>query len=220
MSETKASKGMNEKQVTDLVKGVLTEAIDNMETAATVLDLLEKEFRRRNQATTFEKFLERCELPDLENITVHEVLYQLHAAFGADNITLEVNPKLEALDITLKTETESLAGQIRVHPSEPEADLKLNFVSFPVALPGDPELTWAFAKLENMTNEEAGQVLELLEAEFWASKRGQKLIRDRVDRSFPEFVKNVPASALREVGLKRHYKEPEAIRITGKEVAV
>ena len=50
------------------------------------------------------------------------------------------------------------------------------------------------------------------EDEFWGSKTGQKLLRDRVERSFPEFIARVPAGMLSESGLKRHYKTPEAIK--------
>jgi hypothetical protein len=47
------------------------------------------------------------------------------------------------------------------------------------------------------------------------SKRstGQKLIRDCVERSFPEFIARVPAGLLNEHGLKRHYKLPETVKI-------
>jgi hypothetical protein len=88
-----------------------------------------------------------------------------------------------------------------------------------VALPGDKELTWSLAKRENLTNDEAAIALTKLEDDFWASKTGQKLIRDRVERSFPEFIARVPAGLLNEHGLKRHYKLPEAVkvlRISGK----
>jgi hypothetical protein len=68
------------------------------------------------------------------------------------------------------------------------------------------------AKRENLSPEEGGIALSKIEEEFWASKTGQKLIRDRVERSFPEFIARVPAGLLNEVGLKRHYKKtPEPI---------
>jgi hypothetical protein len=107
--------------------------------------------------------------------------------------------------------------EIRVRPagSEPEAEpeITLKFVPFPVSLPGDKELVWLLAKRENMTSEEAGIAVTKLQEDFWASKTGQKLIRDRVEKSFPEFIARVPAGMLNEVGLKRHYKEPEAIKL-------
>jgi hypothetical protein len=64
-----------------------------------------------------------------------------------------------------------------------------------------------------MTSEEAGIAVTKLQEDFWASKTGQKLIRDRVEKSFPEFIARVPAGMVNEVGLKRHYKEPEAIKL-------
>jgi hypothetical protein len=94
---------------------------------------------------------------------------------------------------------------------EPEVTLK--FVALPVALPGDPEMIWALAKRENLTNDEAAMALTKLQDDFWASKAGQKLLKDRVERSFPEFVARVPAGLLNEVGLKRHYKLPEALKV-------
>jgi len=89
----------------------------------------------------------------------------------------------------------------------------LKFVPFPVSLPGDQELVWFLAKRETMTPEEAGIALAKLEEDFWASKSGQKLLRDRIERNFPEFISRAPAGMLNEVGLKRHYKSPEPIKV-------
>jgi hypothetical protein len=69
------------------------------------------------------------------------------------------------------------------------------------------------AKRENLSPDEAGISLSKIEEDFWASKTGQKLQRDRVDKSSPEFIQRAPAGLLSEVGLKRHYKLPEALRV-------
>ena len=84
---------------------------------------------------------------------------------------------------------------------------------FPVCLPGDKELVWLLAKRENMSPAEAGIALAKLEDDFWASKTGQKMLRDRVERIFPEFIARVPGGMLGEVGLKRHYKTPEPVKL-------
>lgn len=63
-----------------------------------------------------------------------------------------------------------------------------------------------------MSPDEAGIALTKVEEEFWASKTGQKLIRDRVERSFFEFIARAPAGIPNERGLKRHYKTPEPIK--------
>jgi len=34
-----------------------------------------------------------------------------------------------------------------------------------------------------------------------------------VERSFPEFIARVPAGLLGDVGLKRHYKLPETVKV-------
>jgi hypothetical protein len=51
-----------------------------------------------------------------------------------------------------------------------------------------------------------------IEEEFWASKRGQNLLRKGVEKSFAEFIANVPATALKESGIKRIYKDPETLK--------
>ena len=94
---------------------------------------------------------------------------------------------------------------------EPEVTLK--FVAFPVALAGDPELAWALAKRENMTNDEAAIALTKIEDDFWASKTGQKLLAIVSTASFPEFIARVPAGLLGDAGLKRHYKLPETVKV-------
>ena len=83
---------------------------------------------------------------------------------------------------------------------------------FPVALESDPELVWVMGRGENLTPDEGAIAITKLQDDFWASKAGQKLLKDRVERTFPEFISRVPSKLLTEVGLKRHYKEPEALK--------
>jgi hypothetical protein len=64
-----------------------------------------------------------------------------------------------------------------------------------------------------MTNDEAAIALTKIEDEFWASKAGQKSLKDRVEKSFPEFIARVPAGMLGDSGLKRHYKLPETVKV-------
>jgi hypothetical protein len=110
------------------------------------------------------------------------------------------------------------SGQIPVNPNagaelSEDQEIALKFIPFPVSLPGDKELVWLLAKHENLSPEEAGIALSKVEEDYWASKAGQKALRDRVERIFPEFIARVPAGALAEVGLKRHYKTPEALKV-------
>jgi hypothetical protein len=59
----------------------------------------------------------------------------------------------------------------------------------------------------------SGHRPDKIEDDFWASKTGQKLLKDRVERSFPEFIARVPAGLLGDSGLKRHYKLPEPVKV-------
>ncbi|MEI9896198.1 MAG: hypothetical protein WDN28_20620 [Chthoniobacter sp.] len=81
-----------------------------------------------------------------------------------------------------------------------------------MSLPEDPELVWLLARREDLGPDEAARALVKIEEEFWLTKKGQQLQREHVEKTFAEFIINVPASALTESGLKRHYKEPEALK--------
>ena len=84
------------------------------------------------------------------------------------------------------------------------------------AVPGDAadgrtELVWVLARREDLGPDEAGRALAHIEELFWASKAGQQFQRKGGEKTFAEFIANVPSAALLESGLKRHYKEPEQI---------
>jgi hypothetical protein len=142
----------------------------------------------------------------------------LSSAFAEGDVTIQPNKKEKSLavEVVLPDGTQ-FSTAIKVRPNAPEEseeqEIVLKFAPFPVSLPGDPELTWLLAKRENMSPDEGGIALAKAEEEFWASKTGQKLQRDRVEKSFPEFIARVPAGLLTELGLKRHYKMPEPIRV-------
>ena len=65
----------------------------------------------------------------------------------------------------------------------------------------------------------AQTVLVKMQDDFWASKQGQKLLKERVERSFPEFISRAPSKFLKEVGIKRHYKDPEPLKQLRREPA-
>lgn len=205
-------------QVLDLLRAVLPKVAPDPAWAEKIYAACEIELRAKNRATSFEKFCDRIELPNLEPNTVEEVKQHFVAGFG--DADLDIQPDEEkktlAVNVSLPDGTQ-FHKVIPVRPVAPDAqdepDVTLKFVSFPVAMPGDKELTWSLAKRENMTNEEAAMALTRIEDDFWASKTGQKLLRDRVERSFPEFIARVPAGLLNEQGLKRHYKLPETVKV-------
>jgi hypothetical protein len=214
--KSKASQA-TEAQLLDLLKKVLPKATHDPSLAGKIYDAVESELKASARVNAFEKFCQRVELPDLEAKTVMDVKKQFDAAFGDGDVTLKPDKKEEKLAVEVQLpDGRQFTSDIKVRPlgEDPteEQEIKLKFVPFPVCLPGDKELIWMLAKRENMTPEEANIALVKIEDDFWGSKTGQKLLRDRVERSFPEFIQRVPTGALGELGLKRHYKLPEALR--------
>jgi hypothetical protein len=214
-NETKKS---NEAQLLDLLKRVLPKATHDAQLAEKIYQAIESELNTKARALAFDNFCGGIELPNLEQKTVADVKLQLAASFGDGDITLKPNKKEQSLMVEValpeggQFSSEIKVGAVTAADSE-EQEVTLKFVPFPVCLPGDKELVWLLAKRENLTPEEAGIALSKLEEEFWASKTGQKLLRDRVERSFPEFIARVAGGLLTEVGLKRHYKTPEPVKL-------
>jgi hypothetical protein len=219
MSRKTSQKINPEVQLLQLLKQVLPRATHDPELAGKIYAAVEAELKAKSQTTAFEKFCTAVELPDLEPKTLNDVKLQLASAFGAGGeVTIEPNPEENKLQVEIELpDGTQLQSQIPVRPVAPEGseeqEIVLKFAPCPVSLPGDPELVWLLAKRENMTAEEAGMALARLEDDFWASKTGQKLLRDRVERSFPEFISRAPAGLLTEAGLKRHYKTPEPVKV-------
>jgi hypothetical protein len=214
----KKSKGLSERDVLELLKAVLPKTTNDVDLASRIINAMEKELQRKNVHAAFEKFCEKCELPSMEATSVMEVKQQLVDAFGKEAVKVTQDKKEEALHVELETPEGVLKGLIKMGQNgadgeSDEQEVTLKFVAFPVALPSDPELVWMMAKRENLNAQEAAVTLAKIEEEFWGSKAGQKLLRDRVERTFAEFVTRVPAKMLSEGGLKRHYKEPEAVKL-------
>ena len=222
MAESKKntkSKRDEQAQLLNLLRAVLPKVAPDAAWADKIYSACEAELRSKNRVVSFEKFCDRIELPDLEAKTVEEVTKHFVAGFGSDaDLTIQPDEENKTLAVEVSLPDGTQFNQvIRVRPVAPETsdepEVTLKFVSFPVALPGDKELSWSLAKRENLTNDEAAIALTKIEEDFWASKTGQKLIRDRVEKSFPEFITRVPAGSLNEHGLKRHYKLPETIKV-------
>jgi hypothetical protein len=220
MKKQKTAQSKKDEQVRllELLRTILPKVAPDPVLADKIYSAFEAELRVKNRVNSFEIFCDRIPLPDLEPKTLEEVKAQLVAGFGDADLELQPDDdgKALAVDVSLPDGTQ-FHSRIPVRPLAPEAgddpEVTLKFVPFPVSLPGDPELVWALAKRENLSGVEAAIALTKIEDDFWASKTGQKLIRDRVDRSFPEFIARVPAGLLNENGLKRHYKTPEPVKV-------
>ena len=214
----KEGKKGNEAQLLDLLKRVLPKATHDAQLAGKIYEAVENELKSKARMTAFEKFCSKVEVPDLEPKSIMELKRQLKASFGDGDITVKPNTNEQTLTVEVAlTDGSQFSSEVKVNPnasaeSSDEQEIVFKFIPFPVCLPGDKELVWLLAKRENMTPEEAGIALPKVEEDFWASKTGQKMIRDRVEKSFPEFIARVPGGMLSELGLKRHYKMPEAIK--------
>jgi hypothetical protein len=214
---TKTSKN-TEAQLLELLKKVLPKATHDPKLAGQIYQAIELELKSKARGTAFEKFCEKVELPNLEPKTIDTVKEQFAAAFGDGDITIKPNKKEQTLAVeVVLADGNQFSSEIKVRElgleATDEQEIVLKFVPFPVCLPGDQELVWLLAKRENMTPDEAGIALTKLEDDFWASKTGQKLLRDRVERCFPEFIARAPGGMLSEMGLKRHYKTPEPVKM-------
>ncbi len=208
-----------ETQLLELLKKVLPKATHDPQLAGKIYQAVESELKAKSRASAFDKFCDRVELPDLEPASIEAVKQQLKDTFGEADVTLKPNRKEKTLAVELAlTDGNQFAGEIKVGTNgaadaDGDGEALPPFAAFPVSLPGDPELVWLLGKRENLSPEEAGIALARIQEDFWASKAGQKLLRDRVERTFPEFISRVPAGALTEAGLKRHYKSPEPLKL-------
>jgi hypothetical protein len=216
--EKKEGRRSNEVQLLELLKRVLPKATHDPKLAGVIYSAVEKELQSRNRAVSFDKFCEKVELPDLEPATISSVQKQFAATFSEGDVVIQPNKKEKSLSVEVSMpDGNQFTSEIKVRPLAPEGEedpeFKPKFIPFPVALPGDQELIWALARAESMTPEEGARALAKVEDDFWASKTGQKLIRDRVERSFPEFISRAPSGMLSELGLKRHYKTPEPVKV-------
>jgi len=216
-----AKNQLSEKEVVDLLQSVLSQTMEDTHLAQKILDGIRKEMERKKQAQAFQEFCRRCPLPDLKDETLKEVTNRFEETFGRDLIDFAVNESDGTLNVELNVPNGPLVSAIEVNdlPLNDEAlepEVKVKFVPFPVALPGDPELIWMMAKRETLSPEEAARALHEAQVEFWESRSGQLQLRKGAERTFPEFVQRVPAKLLSELGLKRHYKDPEPLKILRK----
>ena len=207
----------NESQLLELLKTVLPKAVPDAKLAQKIFNACELLIKAKNRIASFEKFCQDCELPDLKPEAIAEVQRQLETSFGKGKVALVTHPQKKAISVEVVLPDQIFEGVIKVKSAQSantdeEEEVKPPFVPFPVALPGDPELVWMLARPENRSAEEAAIALSQVQEEFWESKSGQKLLQDRVEKSFPEFIARAPSKMLAEAGLKRHYKEPEPVK--------
>jgi hypothetical protein len=200
----------------ELLKNVLPKTLKDQRLVEKIYCACEKEITSKVRVESFQKFCARAELPNLETGSVKEIQKQFEDSFGKGAVSVIPHPKKQAATVEVMLDGEVLEGVVKVGTSNGDEDgedeFKPKYIPFPVSLQSDPELVWVLARGENLTPEEAAITLTKTQEDFWASKQGQKLIRDRVEKTFAEFISRVPGKMLGEGGLKRHYKEPEPLK--------
>jgi hypothetical protein len=210
------AKANQESQLLNLLKSVLPKAVPDAKLADKIYSALEKELTATGRGSAFEKFCKRTSLPDLEEETLEGVKKDFEASFGKGTVSLVPHRAKKAVSVEVVTANGTFEGVIKVGESSSEEtngdEPKPKFVAFPVCLATDPELVWILGRDERTTPDEASIALTKAQDAFWESKAGQNHLRNRVERTFPEFIAKVPSKALTEVGLKRHYKDPEPLK--------
>lgn len=208
-------KPLTEAQFFTFLEKALSAVLPDLKLRNAIQEAVSKEIRLHNNVASFTKFAAEGSVPDAKPETVAELQEQIASSFGGDAtvaVTADEEGKGVGIEITLPDRT--ISSEIKVGPAgaeEGDGSPKAPFVPFPVTLPQDAELVWVLARREDLGAEEAGRALAHIEELFWASKTGQQFQRKGGEKTFAEFIANVPSAALLESGLKRHYKEPETI---------
>ncbi len=208
----KSSSGLNDAQFLDLLLKVLPKATADTRLASAIYDRVAKEVQLINSLKSLDKMCAEGELPNLEPATVAQFQSHLETNFGAANVSVKPTEKGDALALEISLPDRKVTNKVKVRPADAppeEEEVKVPYVPFPVALPEDPDLLWILARREDLAPQDASRALASIEQEFWETKVGQKLQKDRVEKTFAEFISRVPAAALADSGLKRHYKAPE-----------
>lgn len=206
------TKPLNDAQFLALLQKVLPKTTRDPLLAATIYDEVAREVRLIKNLQSFEKFCEKGGLPNLEPETVAEFQRELADKFGADKIELTQDEKGTSISVAIELPDKVVNSVVKVDPALAEEEpVPAPFVPFPVVLPEDPELVWVLGRREDFSAEESARSLAKIEEEFWETKKGLELQQGGTDKCFAEFIIHVPAAALGESGLKRHYKEPETL---------
>ena len=190
------NKAMNEADFLALLEKVLPKTTQDPHLATAIYAEVLKEVRLVKSLQSFEKFCETGGLPDLAPETVAGFERELIAQFGAENIEIIQDETGKSVEVAIELTDRTINSRVKVDPTvTQEEPVPAPFVPFPVALPEDPELVWILGRRED----------------FGQTKKGIQLQKGGGDKTFAEFIEHVPASALSDSGLKRHYKGPETL---------
>ncbi len=208
---------LNEEEIIKLLNDILPGVTKDPAVSGRIMNAVQKELRHKSQVAAFHEYCQKCPLPDLTDDTVKELTARFEHEFGKQGLELDADNSEDKLYVEVQIGNATLTSEIAVNnrslDEDEEQEVKLKFIPFPVALEGDPDLVWMMAKKENLSPDEAGMALAVAQSEFWETKGGQNALRKGAQRNFPDFISRAPAKMLAEVGLKRHYKDPEAVKL-------
>jgi hypothetical protein len=207
------TKAMNDAMFLDLLQRILPKATPDPRLAAAIYERVAQEVRLINNLKSLDKLCTEGRLPNLEPDTVAELQSRLATNFGESNVTVTPAEKGDSVEVEIVLPDRTITNRVKVLPpgAVDEEEVKVPYVPLPVVLPEDPELVWVLARREDLPPEEASRALAAIEEEFWETKLGLKLLKDRVEKNFFEFISRVPAGALADRGLKRMFKVPEPL---------
>jgi len=210
--DTMKSNPHYEARFLSVLQRVLPQTVHDPAEANQTYEKVLAEMRLFKSLDSFEKFCEKGSLPDVEPATIAEFQEQLEGNFGDGNVILTPMEDGASVAVEIKLPDHIVNSLVKVVAANAEEPAEAPFVPFPVTVPEDPELVWLLARRENLGPDEAARALANIHEEFWATKKGQILQCEGVERSFAEFVSNVPATALAESGIKRYHKDPETLK--------
>lgn len=208
---------INEAQFLAFLQRVLPQVVSDPHQVNAIYEKVATEVRINRSLEALLAFTEKGSIPDLEPETVKEFTANLVSNYGEANVVVRPAEDGHSLEFEVTTFDRVTSGSVKVVPpgSEASAEPEAPYVPFPYALPEDQELVWSLARRENLGPDEAVRALTNIEEEFWASKKGQHLQRQGVEKSFAEFIATVPAAALKESGIKRYHRDPETLKVAG-----
>ncbi|HWL51550.1 MAG TPA: hypothetical protein VNQ90_03895 [Chthoniobacteraceae bacterium] len=205
---------LNEARFLALLEKVLPQTVQDPTLISAIYEKVAHEVRLITSLEAFDKFCTKGSIPDTEPNTIAELTEQLQGNFGEENVEITPLEDGTAVAVEINLPDQSFQSHLKVQaPGTEDVATEAPFVPYPVALPEDPELVWLLSRRENLGPDEASRALANIAEEFWGSKKGQTLQRQGVTKTFAEFISAVPASALKESGLKRFHKDPEALKI-------
>lgn len=210
------TKALTDVQFLALLEKTIPKVTDDTHLASAIYQEVAKEVRLIKNIQAFEKFCEKGGLPDVEPATLADFERELTTQFGEESVEITKDEKGSGLEVAIELPDRVIKTKVKVDPALAEEEaVPAPFVPFPVSLAEDPELVWVLGRREDLGPDEASRALEKIQQEFWETKKGVELQRGGTDKCFAEFIIHVPAAALSDSGLKRHYKGAETLRTLG-----